>query len=111
VLGSKPGLVLGPEDEVMTLAQTIEAYTMGGARMLGIADQVGSIEVGKKADLIVLDQNLFEIDAAAIPNTKVLATIFDGTIVHDVTFGLGDDKLTDIADTDYPSRGISGEIE
>ena len=81
----------------MTLAEAIEAYTLGGARMLGIEDQVGSIEVGKMADLILLDQNLFEIDAAAIPKTRVLTTLFDGRIVHDVEYELGD---AEPADTD-----------
>ena len=94
-LGSVPGATLAPDHEVLTLAEAIEAYTLGGARMLGIADQVGSIEVGKKADLILLDQNLFEIDAAAIPTTRVLATMFDGNIVHDVVYELGDSDLTD----------------
>ena len=78
------------------LAEAVEAYTMGGARMLGIDDQVGSIEVGKKADLILLDQNLFEIDPEAIPRTKVLATMFDGEIVHDLLYGLGDAQPADI---------------
>ena len=58
--------------------------------MWGIDNQVGTIEVGKKADIILLDQNLFEIDPSEIYKTKVLATMFDGKIVHDVTFGIGD---------------------
>ncbi len=95
LLGSEPGLVLAPVDQVLTLAEAVDAYTMGGARMLGIDDQVGSIEVGKKADLILLDQNLFEIDAEDIPATRVLATMFDGRVVHDVVYGLGDDQPAD----------------
>lgn len=39
----------------LTLAEAIEAATYGGALALGVADQVGSIEVGKRADLHVLD--------------------------------------------------------
>ena len=94
-LGSEPGTVLGPPDQVLTLAEAVHGYTLGGARMLGIDDQVGTIEVGKKADLIVLDQNLFEIDVEDIPKTTVLATMFDGRLVHDMIYGLGDDQLTD----------------
>ena len=46
--------------------------------------------------MILLDQNLFEIDAEDIPKTKVLATMFDGRIVHDLTFGLGDSELVNM---------------
>lgn len=42
---------------VMTAAQTLRMATMGGAELLGAADRIGSLEVGKKADLIVLDLN------------------------------------------------------
>ena len=48
----------------------------------GIAHEVGSIEVGKLADLIVLDRNLFEIDPADISDTRVLLTLFAGKPVH-----------------------------
>ena len=68
---------------------------MDGARMLGIDKQTGSIEVGKKADLILLNQNLFEIDAVDIPKTKVLVTMFDGRFVHDVLYQIGGDDLAD----------------
>ena len=86
---------LEPQDQVLTLAEAVEAYTLGGARMLGIDEQIGSVEVGKKADLILLDQNLFEIDVAEIPKTKVIATMFDGKFVHDIAFDLGDSDLVD----------------
>ncbi|TNF78143.1 MAG: amidohydrolase [Acidobacteria bacterium] len=108
LLGSAPGLVLEPRDQVMTLAEAVEAYTMGGARMLGIEDQVGSIEVGKKADLILLDQNLFEIDPAEIPKTKVLATMFDGKVVHDLVYELGDSELVELGDYDLEIEGLCG---
>jgi len=80
-MGSTPE-PLAPEDQTMTLAEAVEAYTMGSARMLGIDDQVGSIEVGKKADLIVLDRNLLEIDAETLPDTSVLSTIFGGETIY-----------------------------
>jgi predicted amidohydrolase YtcJ len=96
VLGQVPGETLKPADQVLTLAEAVAAYTIGGAKMLGIDDEVGTIEVGKKADLILLSQNLFEIDAEEIPKTKVLGTMFDGKIVHDVLYGIGDSDLVEL---------------
>lgn len=95
-LGQVPGKTLKPEDQVLKLAEAVAAYTIGGAKMLGIEDEVGTIEVGKKADLILLSQNLFEIDPVEIPKTKVLGTMFDGRIVHDVLYGIGDSDLVDL---------------
>ena len=88
---------LPPFDEVLTLEQCIAAYTIGGAKMLGIDSEVGTIEVGKKADMILLSQNLFEIDPVDIPKTKVLATMFDGKLVHDVVYEIGDSETVDLA--------------
>ena len=82
---------------MLTLEEAIQGYTLGGARMLGIADEVGSIEVGKRADLILLDRNLFEIDPEEIPGTRVLATMMDGVVRHDATFGLGDASPADLS--------------
>ncbi len=47
-----------------------------------IADKTGSIEVGKFADLIVLEKNLFDIPASEIAATEVLLTMMNGTIRH-----------------------------
>jgi predicted amidohydrolase YtcJ len=42
----------------------------------------GSIEVGKSADMVVLDKNLLEIDPTEISKTKVLMTMFEGEKVY-----------------------------
>lgn len=76
--------ILKPADQVLTLAEVIEAYTINGAKALGREQQFGSLVEGKFADLIVLDQNLFEIDPEDVPNTRVLLTIMDGRVVHDL---------------------------
>jgi hypothetical protein len=96
---------LPPVDQVLTLEEAVYGYTLGGAKMLGIENEVGSIEVGKKADLILLDQNLFEIDPEQIPMTKVLGTMFDGKIVHDTLYGIGDSELVDL---DEVGEGATG---
>ncbi len=111
LLGSEPGTVLTPTDQIMTMAEAIEAYTLGGARMLGVEESVGSIEVGKKADLILLDRNLFEIEPDEIPGTQVLATMFAGRVVHDVAYGLGDDQTRQIEGTMHTNRGTVGGSE
>ncbi|MEV6232908.1 amidohydrolase family protein [Saccharopolyspora shandongensis] len=50
---------------------------------MGLGERVGSIEVGKSADFLVLSQNLFDIDARWIHETNVLATYLRGTRVYD----------------------------
>jgi len=47
-------------------------------------DIAGSIEVGKRADLVVLSRNLFEIPAEEINETQVDLTLFDGEVVYEV---------------------------
>ncbi len=69
------------DDEEITLAEAIAAYTIGGAYVNFLDKTTGSLEVGKQADLIVLDQNLFEIPASEISDTDVVATIFQGRLV------------------------------
>ena len=68
-------------DERVDLATMIAAYTINGAYIHDQDDLLGSIEVGKKADLIVLDRNLFEVPAQQINEAKVLMTLFDGEVV------------------------------
>jgi len=81
--------VLTPGNE-LTIGEAIESYTINGAKLLRMEDQIGTLKEGKLADLIVLDQNLVEIDPKQIHKTKVLMTMMDGTVRHDVLFGWGD---------------------
>jgi hypothetical protein len=69
--------------EAVSLSQAIAMCTLEGAWVLGAEDDLGSIEVGKHADMIVLDQNLFEIDRDDISKTKVLQAILGGNVVFD----------------------------
>ena len=50
---------LGMEEDKLTLEQSIMAYTIESAHAMPWGDIIGSIEVGKRADIIVLDRNLF----------------------------------------------------
>jgi predicted amidohydrolase YtcJ len=98
--------VLPPKREVLTLAEAIQAYTINGARQLGREKEFGSIEIGKKADLILLNQNLFQIKPEQIPTTKVLATMAGGRLVHDVAYGIGDADLTNLEQLDQGAVGL-----
>lgn len=71
------------EDERVDLGTMIDAYTINGAYQMGLEHEQGSIEVGKRADLVVLDRNLFELSAAEINEAKVTMTVFDGRTVYE----------------------------
>ncbi len=71
------------EQERVDLVTMIEAYTINGAYQMGLEDQQGSIEIGKRADLVVLDRNLFELKPSQINEATVTMTIFDGRAVYE----------------------------
>ena len=66
-----------PEQRV-TLATILTAYSEGGAWAAGEESRTGTLEVGKAADLIVLDRNLYRIPPVEIHSVKVLLTLLDG---------------------------------
>ena len=68
--------------ETVDLATALAAFTINSAYVNGIDDVSGSIEVGKLADMIVVDRNLFEIPAKEISEAKVLLTLLGGQPVH-----------------------------
>lgn len=74
------GPVLNASESV-DLATMIAAYTINGAYTMGLDDKQGSITVGKRADLVVLDRNLFDIPVSEISEASVEMTIFDGRTV------------------------------
>ena len=67
----------------VSLGQAIEAYTLGAAFAGHREKTEGSLEAGKVADLILLDQNLFEIEARKIGKTQVLLTMVGGKAVYE----------------------------
>jgi predicted amidohydrolase YtcJ len=70
-------------DETLTVEEAIRVFTINGAYAVGAEDRIGSIEVGKAADMIVLDRNLLEIDATDIRNVQVMRTLVNGKVVYD----------------------------
>ena len=69
------------EAEVVSLATMIDAYTINAAWLMHHENRTGSIEVGKRADIVVLDRDLFDIPATQINQAQVLWTFLDGTVV------------------------------
>jgi predicted amidohydrolase YtcJ len=78
---TRSGFVLG-EHERISAAQALEAMTLGAAYLLKMDHVIGSIEVGKYADLTVLDADPLEVQPMAIKDISVLGTVLGGTVVE-----------------------------
>ena len=73
---------LWPE-QALDLDTVLKIYTINGARAMGMQGVTGSVEIGKSADLVVLDRNLFETAPQDLGDTQVLTTYFEGRVVHE----------------------------
>ncbi|MCP4046539.1 MAG: amidohydrolase family protein, partial [Gammaproteobacteria bacterium] len=69
-------------NERISLATMIDAYTINAAWLMHHEDKTGSIEVGKRADITIVDRMLFDIPATEISDAKVLMTMLDGEPVY-----------------------------
>jgi predicted amidohydrolase YtcJ len=72
-----------PLGEPISVKDGIRVMTLGGAYSMRKEDEIGSLEKGKAADMVVLDRNPFEIAPDSIIDTRVVYTIFAGKIVYD----------------------------
>jgi len=86
VMRALPGQpALGPA-QAIPIEDALKAYTLNGARWLGIDREAGSLEVGKSADFIVIDRDPLKLAAegrvADVAHTKVLSTWFEGRAVY-----------------------------
>jgi predicted amidohydrolase YtcJ len=82
-------------EERIPLQTAIDAYTINAAFAMKQDATTGSLEVGKRADLVVLDRDILTIDPETIQDTKVLATYLDGRLVHSAPPGKADDDDED----------------
>jgi predicted amidohydrolase YtcJ len=69
-------------EQKLTLSEALRAYTFGSAYAAHRENEIGTLEAGKLADIVVLDRNLFEIPAEDILKAKVLLTVMDGKVVY-----------------------------
>lgn len=78
-VGIQNAVTRSPQE--ITLEEAIKAYTINSAYVMRQENKVGSIEVGKEADFIVLSQNIFNIASDQISQTKVQETYLQGELI------------------------------
>ena len=70
------------EAERLSIESLVRGFTIDAAYQLHMEDQIGSIAEGKKADLVVLDRDIFNVDPYSIHSTRVILTLMDGRVVY-----------------------------
>jgi len=78
--GVRPGVLWA--EQAIDLETTLRIFTINGAVAGKHADRTGSIEVGKSADFIILDRNVFDIPVDDISETKIVSTVISGKEVY-----------------------------
>lgn len=66
----------------LTLPEILKSYTYGSAYSASREDELGTLEVGKFADIVVVDRDLFTVSPAEIRKASVLVTVMDGKVVY-----------------------------
>ena len=67
----------------VSVDEAVKAYTTVPAAVYGLADSAGQLRQGFRADMIVLDKNIYEIDPLEIGRSQVVLTVFDGQVVFE----------------------------
>lgn len=71
------------KNERGTVEELVRSFTINGAYQIFRENEVGSLEVGKYADFIIIDRDIFSVDPIDIEDTKVLKTFFNGKLVYE----------------------------
>jgi predicted amidohydrolase YtcJ len=82
-------------EERIPLETAIDAYTINAAYAMKQDKTTGSLEVGKRADLVLVDRDILTIDPDTIQETKVLATYLDGRLIYSASPGSAEDDDED----------------
>jgi predicted amidohydrolase YtcJ len=75
-------VIVTKEKQSIDLVSALDLVTRNGVKVIGRSKDLGSIEMGKVANMIVLSQNLFDIPKTEIGKTQVLKTVFQGRVVY-----------------------------
>ena len=70
-------------EEAVTLEHAVHAFTIGAAYVNHLDDVTGSLTVGKLADLVVVDRDLWDRGAGPISDARVIATFIEGEPVFE----------------------------
>jgi predicted amidohydrolase YtcJ len=70
------------KDEAITVTEAIKVYTINGAYLENSEFEKGTLEIGKLADMVVLDRDILRIDSEGIIDAKALMTFVGGSLVY-----------------------------
>ncbi|WP_293579774.1 amidohydrolase [Pluralibacter sp.] len=73
---------LPPDSEKISRAAMLQAYTLNAAKVIGRDNAIGSIAVGKSADLVLFDRNLEKVSIEKLRDANVIWTMFEGQTVY-----------------------------
>jgi predicted amidohydrolase YtcJ len=79
-VGIQNAVTRAPQNISLELA--VKSYTINGAYVMRQENKVGSLEVGKLADFVILDRDIFTIPTTQINQTKVVLTVFNGNEIY-----------------------------
>ncbi|MEZ5501616.1 MAG: amidohydrolase [Halioglobus sp.] len=80
-IGEPDARILGDPGERLSIETLVRGYTLDAAYQLRMENQVGSLEVGKQADLVILDKDIFAVPAHEIHQIRVETTMLAGEVI------------------------------
>lgn len=80
-------IVRPPVNGQLSIEEVLLGYTQNGAYQLRMESEIGSIESGKVADLVILDDNLFEVSSDKIWKVEPVTVLMEGVVIHGVLPG------------------------
>jgi hypothetical protein len=70
------------KSEAVDIHTALRSYTAWGSRQMFLEDKIGTIEVGKRADIAVWDRDLYSVSSEQIKDLKCLMTLLDGEVIY-----------------------------